>query len=178
MLVWIAYKLLLPEDARGGRRRTCRRAHASGARCRTVVVADAVMGLDNVLAVAGAAHGSFVLVVTGLLVSIPIVILGSTLHPEGVERYPAFVYVGAGGARVDRVKMMTSEPFVAAEYRGTSPRWWRCCTSSSSAACSGRVRRATTAGSSRASPPASRACPSVRPARRRSPHPSSQEMLP
>ena len=45
----------------------------------TIVIADAVMGLDNVLAVAGAAHGSYLLVVLGLLISIPIVIWGSTL---------------------------------------------------------------------------------------------------
>ena len=45
----------------------------------TIVVADAAMGLDNVLAVAGAAHGSFLLVVLGLIISIPIVVWGSTL---------------------------------------------------------------------------------------------------
>ena len=62
---------------------------------KTIVIADAVMGLDNVLAVAGAAHGSFLLVVIGLLISIPIVIWGSTLILKWVERYPAIVYLGA-----------------------------------------------------------------------------------
>ena len=60
----------------------------------TIVVADAMMGLDNVLAVAGAAHGSYVLVVTGLLISIPIVVWGSQLVLKLVERYPAIIYVG------------------------------------------------------------------------------------
>ena len=59
-----------PADRRG--------RHLLG-RMRTIVIADTVMGLDNVLAVAGAAHGSFLLVVLGLLISIPIVIWGSTL---------------------------------------------------------------------------------------------------
>jgi len=70
------------------------------------------MGLDNVLAVAGAAHGSFLLVVLGLLISIPIVIWGSTLLLGFVERYPAFVYLGAGVLAVTAVKMVTSEPFL------------------------------------------------------------------
>ena len=46
---------------------------------RTIIIADAVMGLDNVIAVAGAAHGNFLLVIIGLLVSVPIVVWGSTL---------------------------------------------------------------------------------------------------
>jgi len=54
---------------------------------KTIVVADALMGLDNVLAVAGAANGSFLLVVLGLLISIPIVIWGSQLILKFVERY-------------------------------------------------------------------------------------------
>ncbi|NCU49029.1 MAG: TerC family protein, partial [Candidatus Fonsibacter lacus] len=76
LLVWIAYKLLNPSEDGDGEN-----DHAStsfwGA-MKTIVIADAVMGLDNVLAVAGASHGSYVLVVLGLLISIPVVIWGST----------------------------------------------------------------------------------------------------
>ena len=61
----------------------------------TIVIADAVMGVDNVLAVGGAAHGSLLLVLIGLAVSIPIVIWGSTLVLKWVERYPAI----SGSAR-------------------------------------------------------------------------------
>ena len=57
---------------------------------RTIVIADAVMGLDNVLAVAGAAHGSYLLVVPGLLISVPIVVWGSTLVLKLVDRFPAW----------------------------------------------------------------------------------------
>lgn len=118
LLVWIAYKLLLPEEEGGGE-------HVQGASSfagaiRTVVIADMVMGLDNVLAVAGAAHGSFLLVTLGLLISIPIVVWGSTLLLRFVEKYPSVVYVGAGVLAWTSVKMMTSEPLVK-EYIALYP---------------------------------------------------------
>jgi nucleotide-binding universal stress UspA family protein len=78
------------------------------------VVADALMGLDNVLGVAGAAQGSFLLVVLGLLISIPIMIWGSQLILKWVERFPAIVYAGAGVLAWTAVTMMISEPFVKA----------------------------------------------------------------
>jgi YjbE family integral membrane protein len=114
LLVWIAYRLLLPEEAEEGAAKIGAAQSFWGA-LRTIVIADTIMGLDNVLAVAGAAHGSFLLVVLGLLVSIPIVIWGSTLILGFVERYPAFVYFGAGVLAWTAVKMMTAEPHLA-EY--------------------------------------------------------------
>jgi nucleotide-binding universal stress UspA family protein len=71
-----------------------------------------VMGLDNVLAVAGAAHGNFLLVVLGLLISIPIVIWGSQLILKYVQKYPAIVYIGAGVLVWTGVKMLLSEPLI------------------------------------------------------------------
>src|SRR4051812_41612902 len=94
LLVWIAWKLVVDSDSE--------ESHQLGGgttffgAMKTIVVADALMGLDNVLAVAGAAQGSFVLVVAGLLISIPVVICGSQLVLKLVERHPAIVYVGAG----------------------------------------------------------------------------------
>ncbi len=111
LLIWIAYKLLLPapEGEHG-----VKVGSAAGfwPAIKTIVVADLVMGLDNVLAVAGAAHGSYLLVVLGLLVSIPIVVWGSTLILRFVDRYPAVVYLGAGVLAWTAVKMMTAEPFL------------------------------------------------------------------
>ena len=76
LLVWIAYKLLTPaKDEDGGHNNA---STSFWGAMKTIVIADAVMGLDNVLAVAGASHGSYILVVLGLLISIPIVIWGST----------------------------------------------------------------------------------------------------
>src|SRR5690606_16273443 len=95
MLLWIAYRLLVP----GGPAETGGLgAKASGsfwAARGTIVVAEAMMGLDNVLAVAGAAHGSYLLVILGLLISIPIVVWGSQLVLKLIDRFPAIVYLGA-----------------------------------------------------------------------------------
>lgn len=110
LLVWIAYRLLTPshDEDSGGK-------HASttfwGA-MQTIVIADAVMGLDNVLAVAGASHGSYVLVVLGLLISIPVVIWGSTQILKLVERYPSITFLGAGVLAWTAGKMITTEPLV------------------------------------------------------------------
>src|SRR3954464_9080650 len=70
LLVWIAYKLLRPEPE-GQEGSGLRAPYGFWAALRTIIVADLVMGLDNVLAVAGAAHGSYLLVILGLLVSVP-----------------------------------------------------------------------------------------------------------
>ena len=106
LLVWIAYRLLCPSQDKD------EHGHASttfwGA-MKTIVIADAIMGLDNVLAVAGASHGSYVLVVLGLLISIPIVIWGSTQILKLVERFPSVIYLGAGVLAWTAAKMIISE---------------------------------------------------------------------
>src|SRR6185295_6749069 len=85
---------------------------------RTIVVADAVMGLDNVLAVAGAAHGSALLVVLGLVISIPIVVWGSTLILGLLERHPGLLYVGGAVLAWTSAKMIVEEPLVAERLGG------------------------------------------------------------
>ena len=123
MLVWIAYKLLLPEKENGDGT-TINSANTLWGAIKTIVIADMVMGLDNVLAVAGAAQGSFLLVVLGLLISIPIVIGGSTVLLRFVERFPAIVYIGAGVLALTAAKMIAAEPYLKdplAAYRFTVP---------------------------------------------------------
>jgi len=110
LLLWIAYRLLTGDD--GGRGHDLAPAASFWAAMRTIVVADAVMGLDNVLAVAGAAHGSIVLVVLGLLISIPIVVWGSTLVLHWLERYPSLLYVGGAVLAWTAAKMIAGEPFL------------------------------------------------------------------
>jgi len=110
-LVWIAYKLLVPKVAKGD-------AHGKpvgsfGRAMKTIIIADALMGLDNVLAVAGAAKGSFMLVILGLLISIPIVVWGSTLILKWVDRFPVIVYLGAGVLAWTAAQMMLHEPLLA-----------------------------------------------------------------
>lgn len=107
LLVWIAWKLLADNQDEG---HEISAAGTFWGAMKTIVVADAVMGLDNVLAVAGAAHGSFALVVIGLLVSIPIVIWGSQLILRYVERYPGIIYIGGAVLAWTAAKMIVSEP--------------------------------------------------------------------
>lgn len=110
LLLWIAYKLLIQPDNSNGHDGVVATTFWSA--MKTIVIADAVMGLDNVLAVAGAAHGSFLLVVLGLLISIPIVIWGSQLILKYVQKYPSIVYIGAGVLVWTGVKMVSSEPML------------------------------------------------------------------
>jgi YjbE family integral membrane protein len=110
LLLWIAVKLLAPQDDEG-------EGNHGGATnfwgaMKTIIIADAVMGLDNVLGVAGAAQGNFLLVVLGLLISIPIVVWGSTVILKWVEKYPWIMYVGAGVLALTAAKMMLGEPLV------------------------------------------------------------------
>jgi len=109
LLVWIAYRLLTGDD--GGREHEMAPAMSFWAAMRTIVIADAVMGLDNVLAVAGAAHGSMFLVVAGLLISIPIVVWGSTLILKWLERFPSLLYVGGAVLAWTAAAMIIGEPF-------------------------------------------------------------------
>ncbi|MBG9735277.1 TerC family protein [Paenibacillus alvei] len=107
LLVWIAYKLLVEEKGHD-----VGSAASLWAAIKTIIIADTVMGLDNVLAVAGAAHGDFILVVLGLLISVPIVVWGSTLIIKWVERFPVIIYIGAGVLAWTAAKMIVDEPLV------------------------------------------------------------------
>ena len=93
LLLPIAWKLIKPEPE-GGHKVSA--ADSFWAALRTIVVADALMGLDNVLAIAGASKGHLGLVVLGLLISVPLVVWGSTLILKLIERFPVIVYIGAG----------------------------------------------------------------------------------
>lgn len=115
LLVWIAYKLLSPDDSHGEHQAGVKaRSTTFWSAIRTIIVADAVMGLDNVLGVAGAAQGSFLLVVLGLLISIPIMVWGSRLILRLVDRFPIVVYIGAGVLAWTAAKMILHEPLVKA----------------------------------------------------------------
>jgi len=106
VLVWIAAKLLRGTSEHAD----IRSATTFWGAMQTIVIADAAMGLDNVLAVAGAAHGSFTLVVFGLLVSVPIVVWGSTLILKWVEKFPWIVHIGVAVLAWTAAKMIVSEP--------------------------------------------------------------------
>jgi YjbE family integral membrane protein len=108
LLLWIGIKLLLPADEDGGHD-IAASTHLLGA-IKTIVVADAVMSLDNVIGIAGAAKDSLGLVVFGLLFSIPIIIWGSRFVLILMDRFPAVIVFGAallgwigGGMLIDDV---------------------------------------------------------------------------
>jgi len=109
LLVWIAVKLMLPEDEEGHDIKSS--ANLWGA-VKTIVVADFVMSLDNVIAVAGAAHGSLVLLLFGLAVSIPLIVWSSQLILLWMERWPAIVLLGAGLLGYVSGQMIFSDPGV------------------------------------------------------------------
>ncbi|NML16242.1 TerC family protein [Azohydromonas caseinilytica] len=113
-LVWIAYKLLVPHAEEGGHGGPT--ANTFWGAMRTIVIADALMGVDNVLGVAGAAHGAFDLVVIGLLISVPIVVWGSSVVLKLVERFPAITYIGAGVLAFTAAKMIVGEPLLDAVF--------------------------------------------------------------
>ena len=93
LLLWIGVKLIAEDEGDGPDIKASDRLLAA---VKTVIVADLVMSIDNVLAVAAAAKGSLVLLIFGLVVSIPLVVIGSQLIMKLVERMPWLVIAGGG----------------------------------------------------------------------------------
>jgi len=92
LLLWIGVQLLGDEEDDNGEEKEYGSMLAA---VRTILLADLVMSLDNVIAVAAAAQGSMVLLVLGLAISIPLVIFGSTLMIKLMERFPIIIMLGA-----------------------------------------------------------------------------------
>ena len=115
-LVWIAYQLLADQ---GDGEHDGPVVNTFWGAMKTIIVADALMGVDNVLGVAGAAHGAFDLVIIGLLISVPIVVFGSTVVLKLVERFPAIIQIGSAVLAFTAAKMIVSEPLLS-QFFGTS----------------------------------------------------------
>ena len=94
MLLYIGVKLVLPEGEADGSD-VAATSHVWSA-IRTILIADAVMSLDNVVAIAAAAHGSAILIALGLLISIPLIVFGSQIVLKILNRMPILVVLGAG----------------------------------------------------------------------------------
>ena len=110
-LFYIAFKLITDTadheiDAKNG----------FWAAVRTIVIADAVMGLDNVLAVAGASHGNTLLVMIGLALTIPLVVGGSTLFVKMIDRFPIILTGGALVIAATAAGMIIGDPIVKEYY--------------------------------------------------------------
>jgi len=116
-LLWIAYKLLA--DTGEGDEHGPVATTFWGA-MKTIVVADALMGVDNVLGVAGAAHGAWDLVILGLLISVPIVVFGSSVVLKLVERFPIIIKLGAAVLALTAAKMIVGEPLLDSVFDADS----------------------------------------------------------
>jgi YjbE family integral membrane protein len=115
-LVWIARKLLTPEESAATNHLVKGPATSFGGAIRTIVIADAVMGIDNVLAIGGAATGSVLLIVLGLAISVPIIIWGSQLVIRLVDRFPSIVLLGGAVLAWTSYTMVVREPLLAAWF--------------------------------------------------------------
>jgi YjbE family integral membrane protein len=106
LLVYIAIKLLIGDDEENLREGGSSLFSA----VKTIMIADAVMSLDNVLAIAGAAEGNLVGIIIGVIISIPIVVFGSQLILKAMENYPIISYAGAGILSWTAGEMIVGEP--------------------------------------------------------------------
>ncbi|NLY79961.1 MAG: TerC family protein [Lysinibacillus sp.] len=108
LLVYISLKLLLTEentDIRPSKK-------SFWGAIWTIMLADFLMGIDNIIAVAGAASGNMLLVIIGLVISIPIIVWGSTIVIRIIERYPLVIYLGAGVLAWTASKMIIQDKYV------------------------------------------------------------------
>ena len=115
LLLWIGYKLVADDESE----HNIEAKDNLRAAITTIVIADGIMGIDNVIGVVGAASGNMTLVAIGMLITVPIIIYGSTLFVKVIERFPIILYVGGGilawvGAAMsveDKLISYTVEPY-------------------------------------------------------------------
>ena len=110
LLLPIAWKLLKQQETDDPK---IGAADSFWAALRTIIVADALMGLDNVLAIAGASKGHMGLVILGLAISVPLVVWGSTLILRLIDRFPFIVYVGSAAIAWTGARMITHDHLVS-----------------------------------------------------------------
>jgi YjbE family integral membrane protein len=111
LLFYIAFKLIRPQ---GGEHGDVKEADSLGEAIRTIILADVVMSLDNILAVGAAAHGDVRLLLFGLILSIPIILFGSALVARLLGRLPALLYIGVYVLVHAAVSMIAHDPSVEA----------------------------------------------------------------
>ncbi|PGL72030.1 TerC family protein [Bacillus sp. AFS055030] len=108
MLLWIAFKLLVDDSGHG----EVKSGATLWGAVKTIIIADALMSLDNVLALAGVSHGSIVAIVIGILISIPIIVGGSSILMKVMNKYPIITTIGAGILAWTAAGMITHEKMI------------------------------------------------------------------
>jgi YjbE family integral membrane protein len=109
LLFWIAVKLLISEE---GSEEAIKSGQTLWEAVRIIALADIVMSLDNMLAIAAAAHGDPTLIIFGLIVSIPLVVGGATLITNLLTRYPVLVWAGAALLGWIAGELIATEPLL------------------------------------------------------------------
>ena len=115
LLLWIGVKLLVPEH--GGENISA--SDSLMAAIKTILIADLVMSLDNVIAVAAAAGGSLVLLILGLAISIPLVVFGATMLIKVMERWPIIITIGAALLGFVAGEMAITDPAIGGWVKAT-----------------------------------------------------------
>lgn len=116
LLVWIAVKLLINEEDHSN-------IHASSSLKKvilTIVLADFIMSLDNVLAIAAIAKGSLLLITIGIIISIPLIIWGSVYITRLLNKYPMFIYLGSAILGFTAGEMLIRDPAIIHFFVGTN----------------------------------------------------------
>ena len=121
MLLPIAWNLLRHRDDDDPK---IRASHTFWQALRTIIVADALMGLDNVLAIAGASKGHLGLVIIGLLISVPLVVWGSTLILKLIDRFPIIIYIGAAAIAWTSARMISGDQLIKPWFNDHSWAVW------------------------------------------------------
>lgn len=109
LLIWIAFKLLLSNDDHSN----MKSGNSLFDAVKIIIIADFVMSLDNVIAIAGAADGHFGMILLGIVISIPIIIWGSQMIIKAMEKFPIIIYIGAGVLTWTSAEMMTKDKKIA-----------------------------------------------------------------
>lgn len=115
-LIWIGWKLAFTDSGHD-----VKAADTFWGAISTIVVADAVMGIDNALGIAAAANGSLVLVIAGLLISVPIILFGAGLVSKILAKYPDTVFLGSFVLFAVAFLMLMKEPLLVSWWAGLVP---------------------------------------------------------
>jgi YjbE family integral membrane protein len=118
LLLWIGVKLVQGEDEHGD---GIKGAGSLWAAIRTIIIADAVMSLDNAIAIAAAAKGDMILIVLGLLISIPLIVFGATLIMALLNRFPIIVIAGGGLLGWIAGEVLATDPAYAQQLAAAVP---------------------------------------------------------
>ncbi|HKA44580.1 MAG TPA: TerC family protein [Burkholderiales bacterium] len=119
LLLWIAVKLLVPEDDDGEGVESSDNLWTA---IKTILIADLVMSLDNVIGVAAAAKGSISLLIIGLALSIPLVVFGATILMKLMQRFPVIIVIGAGLLGWVAGEMLATDPAIV-DWIGAHLSW-------------------------------------------------------